>query len=117
MRRGDFVLVYPEQSMWWNYRKPKPLKSGAYYFAARNGLPVVPCFITMSDSDRTDSSGFPIQEYTIHISKPIYPDPEQNVRENTRRMLDENFEVWKNIYETVYGIPLEYKTVKEAADL
>lgn len=117
LRRGDFVLVYPEQSMWWNYRKPKPLKSGAYYFAARNGLPVVPCFITMSDSDRTDSSGFPVQEYTIHISKPIYPDPEQNVRENTRRMLDENFGVWKNIYETVYGIPLEYKTVKEAADL
>ncbi|MBQ7646817.1 MAG: 1-acyl-sn-glycerol-3-phosphate acyltransferase, partial [Clostridia bacterium] len=24
LKDGNFVLVYPEQSMWWNYRKPKP---------------------------------------------------------------------------------------------
>ena len=30
---GEKVLVYPEQSMWWNYRKPRPLKSGAFKFA------------------------------------------------------------------------------------
>lgn len=30
LQHGDFMLVYPEQSMWWNYRKPKPLKKGAY---------------------------------------------------------------------------------------
>ena len=24
LQRGDFILIYPEQSMWWNYRKPKP---------------------------------------------------------------------------------------------
>lgn len=29
LRRGDFILIYPEQSLWWNYRKPKPLKNGA----------------------------------------------------------------------------------------
>jgi len=28
-------------------------------------------------------------------------------------MKNENFEVWKNIYEEFYGIPLEYTTVKE----
>ena len=22
LQHGDFMLVYPEQSMWWNYRKP-----------------------------------------------------------------------------------------------
>ena len=29
------------------------------------------------------------------------------------KMKNENFEVWKNIYEEFYGIPLEYTTVKE----
>ena len=29
LQRKDFILIYPEQSMWWNYRKPKPLKNGA----------------------------------------------------------------------------------------
>lgn len=51
LRDGHFVLVYPEQSMWWNYRKPKPLKKGAYLFAVKSNVPVLPCFITMEDSD------------------------------------------------------------------
>ncbi len=110
LRDGDFVLVYPEQSMWWNYRKPKPLKEGAFNFAAKNNLPVVPCFITMEDSDRIGSDGFPIQEYTIHIEKPIMPDPEKSVRANTREMLENNYNLWKDIYETTYNIPLTYNT-------
>ena len=110
LRDGDFVLVYPEQSMWWNYRKPKPLKEGAFNFAAKNNLPVVPCFITMEDSDRIGADGFPIQEYTIHIEKPIMPDPEKSVRANTREMLENNYNLWKDIYETTYNIPLTYNT-------
>ena len=27
-------------------------------------------------------------------------------------MKEKNFEVWKNIYEEFYGIPLEYTTLK-----
>lgn len=38
-------VVYAEQSMWWNYRNPKPLKKGAFTFAAGSNVPVVPCFI------------------------------------------------------------------------
>lgn len=108
--KGDFILVYPEQSMWWNYRKPKPLKDGAFFFAAKNKTPVIPCFITMEDSDLIGDDGFPIQEYTIHISKPILPDPTKTVRQNTKEMLDENYREWKRIYEETYGIPLEYTT-------
>ena len=55
---GNFVLFYPEQSMWWNYRKPKPLKTGAFTFAAKNKAPVLPCFITMKDSDVMGEDGF-----------------------------------------------------------
>jgi lipopolysaccharide biosynthesis glycosyltransferase len=107
---GHFVLVYPEQSMWWNYRKPKPLKRGAFTFAARNHVPVLPIFITMEDSDVLDGDGFFVQEYTIHIGKPIYPDPAKRERENAERMMEENSRVWKEIYEESYGIPLEYTT-------
>ncbi|MBO5203388.1 MAG: 1-acyl-sn-glycerol-3-phosphate acyltransferase [Clostridia bacterium] len=107
---GHFILVYPEQSMWWNYRKPKPLKSGAFMFAAKNNVPVLPCFITMQDSDVMGEDGFAVQEYTIHVCAPIYPDEGVNYRQNTARMMEKNYEVWKNIYETEYGIPLTYTT-------
>ena len=109
LRNGDFVLIYPEQSMWWNYRKPKPLKEGAYYFASRNGVPVLPCFITMQDSDVIGEDGFPVQEYTIHVGEPIYPRDSVSHKENAHAMMEENSRVWREIYEKEYGIPLIYK--------
>lgn len=109
LKEGHFVLIYPEQSMWWNYRKPKPLKSGAYKFAAKSGVPVVPCFVTMRDTEILDADGFPVQEYTVHVSEPIWPDSEKSVAENAREMKDRNYQVWKEIYEETYGVPLVYE--------
>jgi 1-acyl-sn-glycerol-3-phosphate acyltransferase len=109
---GHFVLVYPEQSMWWNYRKPKPLKTGAFLFAAKNRVPVLPCFITMQDSDVKGEDGFAVQEYTIHIGTPIYPEEDVSYRINMDRMLKENERIWREIYEREYAIPLSYTTEK-----
>ncbi len=110
LKDGHFVLVYPEQSMWWNYRKPKPLKRGAYIFAVKNNVPVLPCFITMKDSDIIGEDGFFVQEYTIHIGEPIYPDKNKKYGEKIQDMMQKNAEVWKSIYETEYDIPLSYTT-------
>ena len=112
LKRGDFILIYPEQSMWWNYRKPKPLKNGAFNFAARNNVPVIPIFITMEDSDIIGEDGFPVQEYTVNIENPIYPDENLTEKENTETMKEKNYEVWKNIYEDFYKMPLEYDTLE-----
>lgn len=108
LQKGHFVLIYPEQSMWWNYRKPKPLKKGAYTFAARNNVPVLPCFITMEDSDILGEDGFYVQEYTIHIGEPIYPDPSKSRATNVEEMRKKNFELWKKIYEENYQKELVY---------
>lgn len=108
LQHGDFMLIYPEQSMWWNYRKPKPLKKGAYTFAAKNNVPVLPCFITMEDSDILGEDGFYVQEYTIHIAQAIYPDETLSRAGNVENMRRKNFEVWKEIYEKTYGEELVY---------
>ena len=113
LKRGDFILIYPEQSMWWNYRKPKPLKNGAFNFAARSNVPVIPIFITMEDSNFIGDDGFPIQEYTVNIGEPIYPDSNLSEKKNSIMMRDKNYEIWKNIYEDFYGINLEYDIIDE----
>jgi len=112
LQRKDFILIYPEQSMWWNYKKPKPLKIGAYKFAARNNVPIIPIFITMQDSRIIGEDGFFVQEYIINIGKPIYPDSKLSEKENASIMKSKNAEIWKNIYEDFYKIPLEYTTEK-----
>ncbi len=108
LQKGHFILIYPEQSMWWNYRKPKPLKKGGFTFAAKNEVPVLPCFITMEDTEVMDADGFPVQAYTIHVAPPIYPDKQKNKAENTQMMQEKNYEIWKQIYEETYKIPLTY---------
>ena len=112
LEKGHFILVYPEQSLWWNYRKPKPLKDGAYRFAVQNNVPIIPFFITTKPSEILDDAGFPIQEYYVHIGKPIYKNPDLNAKENVAIMKKENFLVWKKVYEDFYGIPLEYTCEK-----
>jgi lipopolysaccharide biosynthesis glycosyltransferase len=111
LREGHIILIYPEQSMWWNYRKPKPLKEGGFHFAAKNGVPVIPCFITMTDSPYVGEDGFPVQEYTIHIGEAIYPDPSKRVSQNTQMMMEKNYAFWKDVYEMTYGVALEYTTI------
>ena len=110
LEEGNCILIYPEQSMWWNYRKPKPLKSGAFDMAVKNRVPVVPCFITLKDSKYIGADGFPVQEYTPHIGKPIYPDETLGRFAAREKLRDENYAFFKETYEAFYGIPLTYTT-------
>ena len=114
---GNLVLVYPEQSMWWNYRKPKPLKNGAFFFAVKSNVPVLPCFITMRDSDVMGDDGFYVQEYTIHISEPLYPDASLPAAKRSEDLRRRNYKAWADVYESVYQVPLEYTTEHPVEDL
>jgi len=109
LKRGEKILIYPEQGMWWNYKKPRPLKDGAFVIAAKNNVPVIPFFITMEDSDVIDkNNGFPVQAYTVHVLPPIYPEENKKRRENADAMMAKNYELWKETYEDFYGIELKY---------
>ena len=94
--------------MWWNYKKPKPLKIGAYKIAARNNVPILPIFITMEDSNVMGEDGFYVQEYTVNIGKPIFPDENLTEKENLEIMKEKNAKVWKEIYETVFDALCHY---------
>ena len=95
LERGEKILIYAEQGMWWNYRKPRPLTSGSFRFAAESNVPVLPILITMEDTDKIGGDGFPIQAYTINFLTPIYPDPAKSKKENMEEMKNKNYEAWK----------------------
>ncbi|MBO5286344.1 MAG: 1-acyl-sn-glycerol-3-phosphate acyltransferase [Clostridia bacterium] len=108
LANGDYVLIYPEKAMWWNYRKPRPFKVGAFHYAAKSGVPVVPCFTTMEDTDKLDENGFPMQKYTVHVMPPIYPDKDKSIKENGIIMMEKNHKLVVDKYEEVYGKKLTF---------
>lgn len=110
---GEKILIYPEQGMWHNYKKPRPLKVGAFRFAAKESVPVLPIFITLEDTFFESADGEPVFEYTVHILPAIYPEGGRNIRERSEEMCKKNYAAWKEIYESTYGIKLEYTTEGE----
>lgn len=111
LKRGDFILIFPEQSMWWNYKQPKPFKDGAFKFAQKSNVPILPAFITMNDSNVISKDGLPVQEYTLNFGKPIYPDSKLTSKQNIEMMRNENYKFCENTYKKFYGKNVMYKTI------
>lgn len=87
VNKKEYILIYPEQEMWFNYRKPRPPKRGAYFYAAKFNVPIISCFVEMKDMDKDDTEEFKRVKYVLHILDPIYPDPEKNERDNSFDMM------------------------------
>ena len=111
-KKNNYILMYPEQYMWWNYKKPRPFKDGVFNLAYKFNTPIIPCFITMEDSDVLDSDGLPVQAYTIHIMPAIYPNKTVPAKQNIAEMRDKNFNLCKEVYEKTYNTKLTYSKEK-----
>lgn len=108
VEKKDAILLYPEQEMWFHYRKPRPPKNGAYFYAAKLGVPIISCFVEIRDRDEDDTPEFKKVRYVLHILDVLYPDGTKSVRENTEYLSKTDYDLKKACYEAVYGKPLSY---------
>ncbi len=106
--RGRFILIYPEQEMWFNYRKPRPGKRGAFLLASEYGVPVVPLFAELQELPQELAPGFRDVRQVLHVLDPLYPDPAKTHRQNSLDLCRADYEARKAAYERVYGKPLTY---------
>lgn len=109
LSENNLILIYPEQEMWFNYKKPRPPKEGAYYFAAKNNVPIISCFVEMKETNESDNKEFNKVKYVLHILKPIYPDSKKTAKENSIIMKDMDYKQKVEAYEKVYNKKLDYK--------
>ena len=109
VEKKDAVLLYPEQEMWFNYRKPRPPKNGAYLFAAKLNVPILSCFVEMIDMADDDTEEFRQVRYVLHVLGLLYPDPQKSLRENINYLSSEDYRLKKECYESCYGKPLTYQ--------
>lgn len=105
---GNLVLIYPEEEMWFNYAKPRPCKRGAYQFATQNNVPVISCFAEIIDLGISDNEEFNKVKYNVHVLKPLLPDKEKTVKQNSIDMAKKDYEQKKEAYEKAYGKKLTY---------
>lgn len=106
--KKEAILLYPEQEMWFNYRKPRPPKSGAYFYAAKLNVPIISCFVEIVDLDQDDTEDFKKVKYILHILDVLYPDADKSTKENTEFLAQTDYQLKKQCYENVYGKTLTY---------
>ena len=109
LSNGEAVLIYPEQEMWFNYRKPRPHKEGAYHFASRLNSPIISCFVEIINKGELDTIDFYKVKYRLHILGVLYPDENLSLQENRKMLCGRDFELKKGAYERIYKKKLEYK--------
>ena len=110
---GRFILIYPEQEMWFNYRKPRPGKRGAFLFASQFGVPVIPLFTQLVDLPEKVAPGFHDVKMVLHVLDPLYPDPAKSHRENSLALCQADYQAKLHCYQRVYGRPLSYDFAPE----
>lgn len=110
LQNGHWILIYPEQEMWFNYRKPRPLKRGAYYYAAKANTPIISCFTEIIDLPTIEKNNpnFYQTRYHLHVLPIIWPDPNLSINENADQMMNRDYEQKKAAYEKAYGKKLDY---------
>lgn len=109
LEKKKMIVFYPEGALWWCYEKPRPVMPGAYYYASKFNVPIVPCFFTFKDLKKR-KDGTAKKQFVFHIGKPIYPKAELSVKENIEYLSQANFDFNKQIYESFYNRKLEYLT-------
>ena len=89
LQEGKFVQIYPEASMWPKYEGIRNFKTGAFHFAVKAGVPIVPInlhfrkphgilkYLWLKDS-----------LVTAHIGKPIYPNMDLPFKESMQDLLE-----------------------------
>lgn len=113
LENNEYILIYPEEEMWFNYRKPRTLKQGAYYYAAKNNVPIISCFVEIIDTEEKENAEFHKTKYVLHVLQPIYPDYSKTVKENSIMMMEKDYEQKKVAYEYAYNKKLDYNFESE----
>lgn len=105
LKKGRTILIFPEQTMWKDYTKPRPLENGAFNLAVKNDVPIVPCFISTEDKTiKGKTSKF----YTLNFGAPLFANKNLTLKQNEKLLKEKNYEIWKEMYEDFYKIPLVY---------
>lgn len=102
IKKNNYIIFYPEASLWWHFKKPRPLKNGAYHYAYKYQIPVIPLMITFTKRDKIDKEGFNVDKFHIFVLDPIYPQEGLSKQENINYLRDEDMKQRIAKYEEFY---------------
>lgn len=106
VKKGNIVHFYPEQALWIRYEKVRPFKPGAFKYAAKFSVPILPAFISFEETPLRRLLHMK-KRAILNILPPIYPDSDKSERENAAAMQAACEKSMKDAYQRIYGKKME----------
>ncbi|MCR5694957.1 MAG: 1-acyl-sn-glycerol-3-phosphate acyltransferase [Clostridia bacterium] len=74
LKKGGWLHIAAEGSMWEYYMPIRPFKTGAAHFAWKNDVPILPCAFSYREPKGLLKLIYPSGMFTFSIGEPLYPD-------------------------------------------
>ena len=87
LQNGKIIHFYPEKALWPYYEKIRNFKNGAFNFAIKNNVPVIPIVITFRNPKGIRKIFKKKKDVTVKILEPIiYRDEHENKKDSIRKL-------------------------------
>lgn len=94
---GKIIHFYPEKALWPYYEKIRNFKNGAFNFAIRNNVPIIPIVITFRAPKGIRKLFKRKKDVTVKILEPIkYTEKKENSKEAIQKLKDKVHEIMEN---------------------
>ena len=101
--KKNALMFYPEKAMWKNYRKPRPFLKGAFYYAAKNNVPVLPMVVLYRPVNKIDKFFGRKNKLTVKILPPITANEELSFHDKVEYLQKKAQYLYNVEYEKFYG--------------
>ena len=93
IQKGKIIHFYPEKALWPYYEKIRKFKNGAFNFAIRNDVPVIPIVITFRNPKGIRKLFKKKKDVTVKILEPIkYIDEKDNQKSSIEKLKNQTYQ-------------------------
>lgn len=103
LSKKKLIHVAPEQAMWRGYKKLRPFKNGAFHYAVKNNVPIVPMIELFRPANTWDKILKRNFKVTLKILPPIYPNLSLNNKESIIDLKNRSRQKMINAMNEYYG--------------
>ena len=97
IQNDTIIHFYPEKALWPYYEKIRNFKDGAFDFAIRNNVPIIPIVITFRDPTGIRKLFKNKKDVTVKILEPIkYIKEQDSKKECVKQLKEQVYQVMKN---------------------
>ncbi len=96
IQNGSIIHFYPEKALWPYYEKIRTFKSGAFNFAIRNNVPIIPIVITFREPKGIRKFLKKKKDVTVKILEPIMYKEDGYKKDNIEKFKEQVHQVMES---------------------